>query len=418
MRTSVSLSWSRDRAFWLVVGAGLLLRLAWWAYARPAVVSDFEYYRRTAEWFLRSGEIGLGQPSAIRVPAYPVFLAALMLVSKSHVWLSFANVLLSALLPWLIYRLAFVLTTDRVVAVLAGLLCALDPTLVLFSPVLASEHLFAAGLFGSLLWLCQASSRRATAVATHAIAGWLFALAVLSRPEALFYLPVFGLAIWRFVDTKSAARRSLIFSIAALLLITPWWVRNRIVIGPGAGLSTMGGRSFYQAHNSGTYGYQDLAGTPLAGLNELDRQTRGYQAGWQYIREASLRDLASDLVEATAYQFSVSDDYAQFWSTRAPGRNPDQFGATNLGARRPFTRVILWWNVLLFVAAGASLVFLRRFTWHVWATLYGIVILNWIGYCVVFEATARYRYAAQVVLCILAAITLRQVRAPGRPGTM
>jgi hypothetical protein len=58
----------------------------------------------------------------------------------------------------------------------------------------------------------------------------------------------------------------------------------------------------------------------------------------------------------------------------------------------------------LLLAAFLSVFFLRHYAPRVWLFLYGVVLMNWIGYALIFWAKARYRYVSEVVFCILAAL--------------
>lgn len=386
---------------WTIVLAGAALRLGWWAYAQPAPVSDFEYYRRLALDLLVHGQLGYPNPSGSRVPGYPLFLAALMLVTRSTAWLSFGNAVLSSLIPYLVYRLALELTTARVAVVAAGI-AAVNPTFVLFSPVLASEHLFTIFLLYSFIVMCRASGRTGVLL----VAGLLFGAAVLTRPEGLFYLPVV-VAVGLTHGPLSRVRMPLLACVMAVcLVVLPWYVRNRVVIGPGAGLSTTGGLMFYYGHNAIDYWWHPLNGTPLDGLREVELQKRAYELAFAYLRAATPAQLAADLGLATRRFFSVSSDYAEFWSTRVAGPNPDTFTATPFGERRPFATLILWFNVVVFAAAAGSVMLIRRYPARAWAVLYGVPAASWVGYCVIFAASARYRYTTEAILCILAALTI------------
>ena len=82
------------RLIWLILLLGFALRLAWLLFARPVPVSDFEGYRQLAINLLDRHFFGFSTPKAYRLPGNPAFLALAMLVSRSVIWLSFANVLL------------------------------------------------------------------------------------------------------------------------------------------------------------------------------------------------------------------------------------------------------------------------------------------------------------------------------------
>ena len=394
---------------WLIVLTGLALRVAWWAHAQPVPVSDFEYYRRLAATLLEHGQLGYPAPSALRVPGYPLFLAALMIVSSSIAWLSLANAVLSAVLPYLIYRVTDLLSGDRVVAVGAALLMAIHPNAVLFAPVLASEHLCAILFFASLWLLCQARERNpARPHRMPIIAGLLFGAAILTRPDSLFYLPAFVATGWCVFAPARKRRTLLTFVLTAAIVVFPWYLRNRVMVGPGAGLSTVSGRSFYFGHNE-VYGFHPLEGTPMHGLAELQQHRRGFELGFEYIRNATASMLFTDVVDATRYLYAADGDYGQLWSTRTAGPDPDVSTPNDLGKAAAYTTLIIWWNRLLVVAALGAVVFARRYPREVWWAFGGMVVLNWVGYCVIFEATPRYRHMIEPALAVFAAITLRQI---------
>lgn len=400
---------STHAMIWAIVLAGLALRLAWWAHAQPAPVSDFEYYRRLAVTLLEHGQLGYPAPSAIRVPGYPLFLAALMLVSSSIAWLSLVNALLSAVLPYLVYRVADQFTGDRTVALGAALLMAIHPNAVLFAPVLATEHLCAILFFVSLWVLRRArESDPARPYRTPIVAGLLFGLTTLTRPDTLFYLPAFVAIGWCVVAPARRPTALVAFVLTAAVVVFPWYLRNRVMVGPGAGLSTISGKSFYYGHNDKMYGYHSLEGTRMEGLTELERHKRGFEIGLEYIRNATTARLVNDVIKATGFLYAADGDYGQFWSTRTPGPNPDEFTPNALGQAMTYTDLTIWWNRLLVAAALSALVFLRRYPVEVWWATVGLVVLNWFGYCVVFEATPRYRHMIEPALCVLAMMTLTQ----------
>src|SRR5687767_1353975 len=73
---------SRHRWLLLVLLVAFGLRFAWLLYARPHVVSDFGEYLESARTLREHGRFGFPEPNAYRLPAYPILLAALMVVSE------------------------------------------------------------------------------------------------------------------------------------------------------------------------------------------------------------------------------------------------------------------------------------------------------------------------------------------------
>ena len=389
--------------------AGLALRLAWWWYARPDPVADFEWYRLMAADLLEQHQLvdhplfGTPQPSALRVPAYPVFLAVAMLVSRSGAWLSIVNVVLSTLLVPLVAWLARVLAFEPAAALTAAVLVAINPTFVFFSPVLASEHLFVVFLVLSLIVGTGARTR-----SQFAVAGLLFGAAVLTRPDALFYMPVLAGVVW----LRSGSVRPIapaILMLAAALVVAPWYVRNRVVVGPGAGLSTAGGLNFYYAHNDHQYGWHPLQGTPLEGLSEVAVQARGYELGFEFLSHAGLARIVSDIREGTVRLYSPSAyPFALYWSTLTASSNPDNNSPNALhesAALQGLTGLYRW----LLWGAGLSLLLIRRTPSIASGVLYGLLAMNWVGYCWIFWADSRFRFLAEVVFCMLTALVVSVV---------
>lgn len=396
------------QALW-IVGLGLALRLAWMLVAAPVPVSDYEKYRSLAEELLRYHQLGVPEPSATRLPAYPGLLALAMLVSRSLVWLRFVNVLISAALVGLVYGASYRLTRgDGLTASAGALICALDPTFIFFSPVLASEHLFTALLMASLLVLLLPGPGlwpRAL------LAGVLFGFGVLTRGEGLFHLPTAFVALALAVpgwQRRIAAYA--VFLIPVVVMAGAWSARNRALVGPGAGLSTTGGTNFYMAHNAVTYGYESLEDTPLAGLPELEAHRQGWRLGLEQLKKHPSR-LVRDAILGTKGFFSPGA-YAVRISARLPhGPNEREYPEKRIPLRRPLAGLeVLGYGVLMLLVVLS--LFLKGVPRGARALPLVYVGMSWLCYAVVFWANERYRFPAEAALCLLAGIALaRLVRA-------
>lgn len=408
---------SQRRRFGLVLafGLALALRVAWWWYARPEPVSDFEVYRQLGAGILDHGAVGYPEPSAQRVPGYPSFLAAAMLVSRSVAWLSLANVVLSALLAPLAGALASALGWPRRVAVIAAVTVAVDPTFVFFAPVLASEHLYALLLLSALLLAvggrpepvpgAPRTDRRRAALppaGRYLAAGAVFGVAVLTRPDALFSAPVLVAAAW----ASGGVRRHVAAGaavLAATLVVAPWLARNRVVVGPGAGLSTIGGVDFYFAHNDRRYGWHSLAGTPLEGLTEVEASRRGWALGHDHLRHVGLRAVVRDVRTGTARLYLPGGfPFAVYWSTRSAPTDLEPEGRRERAGLTAFESGSRWYLVVV-CGALLSVLLARTVPARAALVLYGVIATNWVGYCVIFFADARFRYATEVACCLLTA---------------
>jgi 4-amino-4-deoxy-L-arabinose transferase-like glycosyltransferase len=296
---------------------GLVLRLGWMIYSQPIPVSDWAEYYSLAKGLLQHKQFGYPEPSAYRLPAYPVFLAILMAVNQSTIWLSFCNVVLSALLVVIVYHVAYKLTSgDKLAATMSGLACAIYPTFIFFAPVLASEHLFAVLLFSSILALYWTSIG---ALTRTALSGLLLGTAVLTRGEALFYLPV--LLVLACLPSERWRHRpimSVLLVAVCGMAAASWYVRNLSFFGRGIGLTTTAGMTFYHGHNQYTYGWHPVEGTDFEGLDDVASQKLGYKLGWDYLK-ADPKRLLKNIVKGTKGLYMPQRfNYGLFWSLLTP----------------------------------------------------------------------------------------------------
>ncbi len=123
----------------------------------------------------------------------------------------------------------------------AGTIAALYPSLVAFSHYFWAATLFAVLLLSSLIGVVVAQRRRSAGVA--AATGAVFGLAALTREASL---PIAaGCALWWLWLAPAARRRATIARCAlmlgvALLVVTPWTVRNHARLGQLVPVSNAG----------------------------------------------------------------------------------------------------------------------------------------------------------------------------------
>jgi 4-amino-4-deoxy-L-arabinose transferase-like glycosyltransferase len=177
-----------------------------------------------------SGGEGFGV-EYLRVPAYPVFLAALSLgfpVGLTVVRVAQAAV--AGLGVVLLFELA-----DRIFgrrpAVAAGLVYALDPLLVISAGLLYPETVASLVLVVAVLLALDGAERDQPA--RSAAAGLLLGVLALFRPAALILPPV--VALWIACAVRARGTRRLAHAsalgLAFLLALAPWTVRNLRVHG-------------------------------------------------------------------------------------------------------------------------------------------------------------------------------------------
>jgi 4-amino-4-deoxy-L-arabinose transferase-like glycosyltransferase len=239
------LTWDQ-RAFLVVLGVGLALRLVFLAGTTSTglEIVDEQHYAQLARSLVAGHGFAFapGQPTSIRPPLYPVFVAgvwalsgtdSLQAVRACQIGLS---VLTALLLYWLARRLF-----DARVALLAGAGVLLYPSLVVYDYLLLSEVLFTL-LLTAFVALCVRSletGRPSWAVAAGAALG----LAALTRSILWLFPLMAGPLVYCVVE----GRRSRRLAVAAGLLlgyaavVTPWAIRNTRLQGTFTVVDTMGG---------------------------------------------------------------------------------------------------------------------------------------------------------------------------------
>ena len=395
---------SQNRWILFILSLAFILRLAWLFYAQPVPISDFNDYRTLAEGILDHGQFGYPEPTSFFLPVHPTLVAALMLVSRADLWLGFGMVLVSTASCLLIYLVARRVLARERPSLIAAAIFAFLPAFVLYSPVLATEHLFIALM---LLAMLAVVTLRGSIGWRELAVGLLLGLAILTRGEALFYAPAFLFYLWvgRTTPRRIKWRQSMLIIIGIVVVLVPWYVRNAVVVTGETGLSASAGVNFYFAHNdSGFYGAY-TEGSPLQGLSAVDASREGWRLAFGYLRENPLR-LVKDTRRATQELFG-DPDYALFLSTRDIRfrGDPDHFDkalrfTTSLGQALRLTAT------LLIAAAAFSLLLVPLWTRPLATLVLPLIVSSWALRTVIYWAIPRYGYFISVMLVLFSALTI------------
>ncbi|MGC4092079.1 MAG: glycosyltransferase family 39 protein [Polyangiaceae bacterium] len=232
-----------------VLGLGLAARLlvVAWANGRFPPADDGSFYQVVAERIARGQGYTWAWPDgAVTYAAhYPVGYPALIglgyaLFGSAPLVAMLINCALGTLGVWACYRLCEG-TGQRGPTLLGGVLAALHPSLVFYTPALMTEGVTAA-LLACLGWLSVRARGRSVT--------WLFALGVLGgllglvRPQALILAPVFG-AISAAAGWAARLRRAVVVSALSVLACLPWTLRNCQRLDHCAFVSANGGWNLF-----------------------------------------------------------------------------------------------------------------------------------------------------------------------------
>jgi hypothetical protein len=252
----------------LAIGVGAALRAGWAAYAaRPLglVAGDpflYQVYARDLADGRGYLSVVTGEPTAFQPPGWPLLLGAWYWIAD-HTPIPGSDVDLAAALGVALGVGTLVLLAavtrhlfDSRVAALATGLYAVWPNVVFGAAVPALETCFVAGVL-LLLWLLLRAGwpSRPPAWPTSVAIGAVVGAVVLVRPFAASVLvaaAVSGLVAGH--GPARTARAVLPMVLAAVAVVTPWTVRNAVVLDGFVPLSTNVGETFCLGHHPGATG--------------------------------------------------------------------------------------------------------------------------------------------------------------------
>lgn len=175
----------------------------------------------------------LPMPETFKEPGYPWLIWKLKPVTGGNPFR--AGLLISMIgglaIPLLIFGLARVMTADRGVALLAGLLAASSPLLIAQSARVMVDSIFPAAVIATLLLAAWRPGGGARPIALDAAAGCAFGVAFLLRGGALIVLlPLLVLAFARQRPARALAGLAVTLAAAAVTA-SPFILRNLRLFG-------------------------------------------------------------------------------------------------------------------------------------------------------------------------------------------
>jgi len=230
---------TRCRDMVVLASSALLFRcvLVTWAASRIVPAEDGKYYHVVASRIARGlGYTWLWPDGAVTYAAhypvgYPALLGGLYALFGPRPWLGMAlNALLGSLAVAGVYRVAASYAGRRS-AVIAGVLAAVHPTLLFYTPALMTE-IVSASLLAISAWLALAAAERESGCKTIKVIGLglLMGIAVLVRPQQLVLAPVLGWVAYGAQRVRTLWKQGIAGAIAVTALSVtsclPWTVRN------------------------------------------------------------------------------------------------------------------------------------------------------------------------------------------------
>lgn len=352
---------------------------------------------------------------AFRPPLYPYFLAALIKVFNNNIYyVKLTQVLIGTLSTLYIYKTAKEMFTSENVALIAALLFCLYPDMVWYSCFLWSETLFLF-LFLPCFYLLIKFQKENNKYLLFS-AGLLFGLSALTKSVVLYFL-VFILVWIVHYNKKEGLKLSVIFMTGAIIVISPWTIKNYVEFKRVIPIDTNGMFNLYEGNNkikdykiifAGPAGKEMRERYQSFGNNEAERERGALKEALNYILE-----------EQPQWVFKkIYYEIPELW-------NPDSLALRHIRIGRygeipPYLVVM---EVLYFIMAYFFVIFTSVFglinapkVKQYWFVIGLLVYLNLIH--VVTYASIRYNVFVLPFLMFYSAYTLGSLRSLKRESTI
>ncbi len=197
-----------------------------------------EYWRIAGNLLAGNGYSYDGEnPTRMRQPLYPLFLAAVRAISGDSVTAVLVTQSALDLLALLLLAALATYALGPQTAAMGTLLISLYVPVAILSCQVLTETLYTVLLYASVLcWVSSIQSRHLSSVLCL---GGLTGLCALCRPAGLPVLLLLPLVLWL---QTGRARRMIVVGFAAtvtgLMVMAPWAVRNYLVLGDATVVST------------------------------------------------------------------------------------------------------------------------------------------------------------------------------------
>ena len=252
-----------------------------------------------------------GEPIIWRAPLYPAFLAEVYALfgeySETGVFL--AQSALDSLTAVLIFYMGTRLFSETV-GLLSAVSFALHPLSAYYSLRFLSEPLFTLAFTAVIsAWIATTTTRRLMA---YVVVGALIAVAALVKPVALGLWPLLATcAVWQLRDEPVRALSAVTgLTLACLMVLAPWALRNYRTTGEVVAVATGGGYALWLGNQMVSEGKEDWEVDEVTRAHLFER--RGAVITGAQPADHALADYPSIRSATQPVHISVPEDHAFF----------------------------------------------------------------------------------------------------------
>ncbi len=203
----------------IVLAAALAARVVLAALFPPLIADDSASYLQLGRML---ADLDFSRYNGARTPLYPLLILTLGFETARVVLFQH---LLGLIAAGLVYLLFLDLTANRKLALIAGLIAALNPGMIVIERALLSESLAATLLVCTAVLFFSSLKRGATANSGLLAAGLMAGLCVLTRPSFAYLPPLLGvLALWTGgrAPVGRRLRRAALAALPGVLMLLMW----------------------------------------------------------------------------------------------------------------------------------------------------------------------------------------------------
>jgi 4-amino-4-deoxy-L-arabinose transferase-like glycosyltransferase len=381
-----------------VLALGLIVRTLFISLHERPLISDEKEYDQLAFSIASLSSYSYGEnPTAYRPVGYPALVGVAYFVLGRHsIAVKFAQGFLDVGTAFLIFLL--LAPYSRRTGVLGALLWVLFPPAILYTNFLMTETTFTFLLTLAVVLMLRGAK---DSIGFILLLGITLGMLILMKPGALLFLLIPAILYRKLQFSRTALVATL---ATALLVITPWSIRNYVTFGD-ISLSSNGGINFLIGNHPGTNGAYNLTFDPsiLEGAsNEFEVESRASHYATRYITHHPDMFLIN-AVKKLAHLFE-SEGGILVWSFHPHPEDTSIRFASKYQGISPLLSLLtnLPYMLLMFVGIFGFVSAKKDSTWWVFVIMGGI----WLGIHILFFGGSRFHFPMMPFVLCSAALAL------------
>ena len=274
----------------------LILRLLALIFLPDQQFPDAMSYEAHGIWLLEDGVF----PANVYMPLYPIWTY----LTGGGATLRIADILLSVLTVWLVWKLSYAIFSDIKAAHFSALITALWPHFIFYSVSGLTETAYTFIICLSFYLLYRSS---------YNLAIILLVISVLIRPTLEPFLPILLFSFMFFVhkEQKEIIIKKLCYlGIAYVCIMTPWWIFQYEKYNDFVRLNLGGGHVLYSGNN-----FQNETGGGIGGGVDVDFSIFSHLKDKPIERNKAMKEAAINFIKENPGHFIhlAGKKFVRFW---------------------------------------------------------------------------------------------------------